>query len=135
MKDPRDIVLEAFAAGTDEVATIDRGTHENISYSLDLANVGGTELGAFTPFRGGSGNSADLRVPLHRLDPGFSDGFASSQEVIVTPALDMLMAERYTGLALSNRYCQRFSTLPLMSAKRCARLKPHSQRGPERVAS
>lgn len=83
IEEARDIVLDEFEAGTDAFATIDCGAYENISYSLDLANIGGTELGVFTLFRGGSGNTATFAYIFISSVQGFSDGFASSQKEIL----------------------------------------------------
>lgn len=82
IEEARDIVLDEFAAGTDEFATIDRGAYDNISYSLDLANVDGTDLGVFTLFRRGSGSTPTFAYIFISSIQGFGDGFASSQERI-----------------------------------------------------
>lgn len=105
IEESRDIVLEEFAAGTDQFATIDRGAYENISYSLDLANVGGTELGAFTLFRGGTGNTPTFAYIFIGSIQGFSDGFASSQQEITIagdPIFDGVDGEGLQALLEAN---------------------------------
>lgn len=82
IEEARDLVLDEFQAGTDAFATIDRGAYDNISYSLDLADVGGVELGVFTLFRGGSGDMPTFAYIFISSIQGFADGFAGSQEEI-----------------------------------------------------
>lgn len=82
IEEARDLVLDEFAAGTDGFATIDRGAYGAISYSLDLADVGGTDLGVFTLFRSGSGNTPTFAYIFISSVQGFSDGFSSAQEQI-----------------------------------------------------
>lgn len=78
----RDLVLDEFQAGTDAFATIDRGAYDNISYSLDLANIGGADLGVFTLFRGGSGDVPTFAYIFIGAVQAFSDGLGSAQEEI-----------------------------------------------------
>jgi hypothetical protein len=82
IEEARDLVLDEFQAGTDAFATIDRGAYDDISYSLDLANIGGVDLGVFTLFRGGSGDTPTFAYIFIGAVQGFSDGFESSQEEI-----------------------------------------------------
>lgn len=82
IEDARDLVLEEFQAGTDAFATIDRGSYDNISYSLDAARIDGADLGAFTLFRGGSGNMPTFAYIFIGMAQGFSEDFGSAQEEI-----------------------------------------------------
>lgn len=82
IEDARDLVLDEFKSGTDAFATVDRGAYDNISYSLDVATIDGADLGVFTLFRGGSGNTPTFAYIFIGTVQGFSDDFESAQEEI-----------------------------------------------------
>lgn len=82
IEDARDLVLDEFQAGTDAFATVDRGAYDNISYSLDAARIDGADLGVFTLFRGGSGNTPTFAYIVIGMVQGFSEDFRSAQEEI-----------------------------------------------------
>ncbi|MGB3307595.1 MAG: hypothetical protein WBA63_15525 [Thermomicrobiales bacterium] len=46
----RDEILGAFADSADDFVQVDRGSYDNVSYSLDRATLNGGELGIFTLF-------------------------------------------------------------------------------------
>lgn len=46
----RDIILSTFEDSADGFLKVDRGAYDNVSYSLDRANLSGDELGIFTLF-------------------------------------------------------------------------------------
>lgn len=46
----RDRILGSFAQSADAFVQVDRGSYDNVSYSLDRANLSGNELGIFTLF-------------------------------------------------------------------------------------
>ncbi len=78
----RDIVLDEFASGADDFTTIDREAYDDISYSLDLADIDGDDLGVFTLFRAGSGNTPTYAYIFISAVQAFGDDFESSQEEI-----------------------------------------------------
>lgn len=46
----RDEILGSFAQSADNFVQVDRGSYDNVSYSLDRASLSGNELGIFTLF-------------------------------------------------------------------------------------
>lgn len=82
IEDARDLVLDEFKSGTDAFATVDRGAYDSISYSLDVATIDGADLGVFTLFRGGSGNTPTFAYIFIGTVQGFSEDFESAQEEI-----------------------------------------------------
>lgn len=73
----RDTILGSFEDNADGFVQVDRGAYDNVSYSLDRANLSGVELGIFTLF---VERSSDVFVSLY-LAPlsAFDNGLTSAQ--------------------------------------------------------
>lgn len=80
LEEARDATLEAVSGEADSYTIVDRGAYENISYALDIAAYDDAELGVFTLFRGGSGDTPTFVYVFIGGIPSFSEGFASAQE-------------------------------------------------------
>ncbi len=77
ISDARDKLLAAFANGADNFAQVDRGSYDNVSYSLDKANLSGNELGIFTLF---VERTSDVFISLFIAPIGsFTTGLSSAQ--------------------------------------------------------
>lgn len=81
LEEARDATLEGVAEVADSFTIVERGAYENISYALDIATYeDGIELGVFTLFRGGSGDTPTFVYVFIGDIASFSEGFRSAQE-------------------------------------------------------
>lgn len=80
LEEARDTTLEAVSGDADSFTIIDRGAYENISYALDIAVYDDVELGVFTLFRGGSGDTPTFVYVFIGGISSFAEGFVSAQD-------------------------------------------------------
>ncbi|MBA2276952.1 MAG: hypothetical protein H0W06_04240 [Chloroflexia bacterium] len=80
LEEARDIVLGELEDSADDFEQIDRGSYDNVSYSLDLADLDGAEIGSFTLVIGDA--AADRTSVFLFFAPvdAFSDGMVDAQE-------------------------------------------------------
>ena len=76
----RDEILASFADGADDFVQVDRGSYDNVSYSLDRATLSGNDLGIFTLF---IERKSNVFVSLFLAPVSlFQQGLASAQSEI-----------------------------------------------------
>lgn len=80
IEESRDIVLEAFEESFENFTQIDRGSYDNISYSLDVTEIDGIRFGLFTLFRGGSGDVPTNAYTFISEQSAFANDLVSAQD-------------------------------------------------------
>jgi hypothetical protein len=79
VEEVRDIFLEGLTGETEKSLSIDKGTYDGLSYSLDLMSLEGIEFGSFTLFRAGSGDTPTVAHIILSPRDVFASEFASAQ--------------------------------------------------------
>ncbi len=92
----RDQILRSFADGADDFVQVDRGSYDNVSYSLDRASLSGTELGIFTLF---IERTSNVFVSLFLAPVSlFQQGLASAQSDIQVEGTGVFAGIQPSGL-------------------------------------
>jgi hypothetical protein len=85
------MLLDEFAAGFDGYQELDRGSYGTVTYSLDIANVSGTEFGVFSLFMGERASGFVEFSMFMAPAATFADGLDSVQASVTidgTPIFD-----------------------------------------------
>ncbi|MGI8486438.1 MAG: hypothetical protein ACR2OU_19535 [Thermomicrobiales bacterium] len=92
----RDQILSSFADGADDFVQVDRGSYDNVSYSLDRASLSGAELGIFTLF---IERTSNVFVSLFLAPVSlFQQGLASAQSDIQVEGTGVFAGIQPSGL-------------------------------------
>ncbi len=82
IQDAQTMVLEDFASSFDAYEQLDRGSYDDVSYSLDIANQDGVEFGVFSLFLAGRASGFVEYYMYMAPAASFADGLAVAQESV-----------------------------------------------------
>jgi hypothetical protein len=96
--DAQTIVLDNFASSFDDFEQVDRGSYDDVTYSLDMATRDGAEFGVFSVFLGERASGFVEYYMFMAPAASFADGLAVAQENVTVDGTQVFDGVEGDGL-------------------------------------